>query len=161
MRKQTKCQSHCPFCGSTNIDWDEDGIEDDYYYYEYHCNDCNKEFTEWYSLHYCETEYNEYTPEELAEQQLRERERTTEHNKMYTDKIKQLLQSNEDNLTNADYISITRMMQDTTSLFYNDKGYFDQWKAENYIKTHSLTGSLKPTPEQLRYFEQTGYKSWQ
>lgn len=161
MRKQTKCEGHCPFCDSTDIEIEEDGLEDGYYYYYFRCCECDKTFTEWYSLHYKETEYDVITQEEEEEQKLRKQADIKNHNEYNISKIKTLIEANEDNLSNNMLIMINEKLQNTDSAFYDPDGRINYWRTEHYIKEHVLSGSLKPTPEQLDYFVRTGYKSWQ
>ena len=161
MRKQTQCEGHCPFCNSTDIEVEEDGLEDDYYYYNWRCCSCNSTFTEWYSMHYVETEYTELTEQEKEEQVSRKQDDIKRHNEFIIPKIKAVLEANEDNLTNNMLIILYDKLNNNTSEFYDSDGRLNNWRAEHCIKDHTLSGCLKPTPEQLDYFMRTGYKSWQ
>lgn len=41
---------HCPFCASDNIDYYDSYPEDDYFFYNCGCNDCNRNFRLCYQL---------------------------------------------------------------------------------------------------------------
>jgi len=44
-------QGVCPYCGSTDIDYGAIELEDDdMLYYPATCNDCKRDFEEWYKL---------------------------------------------------------------------------------------------------------------
>ena len=45
-------QGVCPYCGSVDIDYGVMEIEDDCVYYPAHCNDCKRDFNEWYRLEF-------------------------------------------------------------------------------------------------------------
>ncbi len=45
-------QGVCPYCGSTDIDYDPSSHEDDMETYPATCNTCGKQFEEWYELHF-------------------------------------------------------------------------------------------------------------
>lgn len=44
----------CPECGSTNLEYGESGIKDTSYGYQWACDDCGAEGTEWYALSFSE-----------------------------------------------------------------------------------------------------------
>lgn len=60
---------NCPQCHLNNYMCIDDGPEDDYYFYEYQCEDCGTIWREWYKMDYVETVY--VTKEE---QQAQDRE---------------------------------------------------------------------------------------
>ena len=49
------CQGKCPKCGSENLEWGNTEIDGEGLGYEFECNDCGCQGTEWYSLTYVET----------------------------------------------------------------------------------------------------------
>ena len=50
-----KCQGRCPVCGSDDLEWGNTELEGESLGYEFECNDCGAESTEWYELTYIET----------------------------------------------------------------------------------------------------------
>lgn len=50
-----KCQGYCPVCGSEDLEWGSTEISGTDLGYEFTCNDCGSEGTEWYELTYIET----------------------------------------------------------------------------------------------------------
>lgn len=50
-----KCQGYCPVCGSGDLEWGSTEILGKGLGYEFTCNDCGSEGTEWYELTYIET----------------------------------------------------------------------------------------------------------
>lgn len=40
----------CPVCHSENVETDDSGPEDDYYYYDMYCEDCGAVFKQWYRM---------------------------------------------------------------------------------------------------------------
>ena len=59
MRAETKAKSivmgACPKCGSENIEYGDTNISGDCLGYEFECQDCGCQATEWYDLTYVET----------------------------------------------------------------------------------------------------------
>ena len=43
-------QGQCPYCNSMDIDYGCIQLEDDMIYYPAHCNECGRDFEEWYDL---------------------------------------------------------------------------------------------------------------
>lgn len=50
-----KCRGKCPKCGSENLEWGNTKLAGKSLGYEFTCNDCGCEATEWYNLTYSET----------------------------------------------------------------------------------------------------------
>ena len=50
-----KCHGKCPKCGSENLEWGNTELYSESLGYEFTCNDCGCEATEWYDLTYSET----------------------------------------------------------------------------------------------------------
>lgn len=50
-------ENDCPQCHSSDFTCIDDGPEDDYYFYEYECEECGTIWREWYTMHYSETVY--------------------------------------------------------------------------------------------------------
>ena len=51
MNKNKVVQGQCPYCGSSNIEYDSMQFSDaNYVYYPAHCLDCKKDFEEHYRL---------------------------------------------------------------------------------------------------------------
>jgi uncharacterized OB-fold protein len=50
-----KCQGHCPMCGSEDLEMVDAKIYGTELEYEFTCDDCGSEGTEWYELKYIET----------------------------------------------------------------------------------------------------------
>lgn len=48
-------QGKCPKCESENIEWGSTNIDGDSLGYEFVCNNCGCQATEWYTLNYAET----------------------------------------------------------------------------------------------------------
>lgn len=48
-------QGKCPYCGSEDIEYGDTNIDGDVLGYEFHCNNCGKDSTEWYDLTFVET----------------------------------------------------------------------------------------------------------
>lgn len=59
MIKEKECLGQCPYCGSSDVEWIDSYLSDDYYVYEGECGNCDKEFKEFYTLAYATTEYEE------------------------------------------------------------------------------------------------------
>jgi predicted nucleic-acid-binding Zn-ribbon protein len=54
--ENTKCnRGKCPKCGSENLEWGNTEIDGEGLGYEFECNDCGCQGTEWYNLTYVET----------------------------------------------------------------------------------------------------------
>ncbi len=49
----------CPKCKSEDLDYGNGYVEDESYYYEFTCNNCEASSKEWYNLTYSETLLNE------------------------------------------------------------------------------------------------------
>ena len=52
------CQGKCPKCESENLEWGNTEIDGQSLGYEFECNDCGCQGTEWYDLVYVETTDN-------------------------------------------------------------------------------------------------------
>jgi len=50
------CQGKCSHCGGDNVEFDDSGVDDNWYWYHITCNDCGKESKEWYRIEYHDTE---------------------------------------------------------------------------------------------------------
>lgn len=48
----------CPICGSYEVEYDDSGEYDNYYYYEMYCADCNAVFKQWYRMEPARLEYS-------------------------------------------------------------------------------------------------------
>lgn len=51
----------CPKCNSDNVEVTDSYLEDEYFCYVNHCNDCDTTYKDWYRLEYEETVYYEDT----------------------------------------------------------------------------------------------------
>lgn len=50
--KLTNKQGHCPFCNSTNLDYDAVEFEGDMEYFPWQCRDCKRQGEEWYTMQF-------------------------------------------------------------------------------------------------------------
>ena len=50
------CQGQCAKCGSDNLDYQAQELQDNSCYYPYVCQECGHVGKEWYSLSYVDTE---------------------------------------------------------------------------------------------------------